>query len=137
MDKKIIIITIIIIQIITLFIIKWYSYRLLSQTNSKECIDILNKPLLTLQICLWNISHIIVFIVYCIILRPKTIYDHLNIMLLGVIWYLIQSWSRNDTRGDTTKCPDVVYKNILYPRLDDFIYNTIGQLIYISITNFL
>ena len=97
----------------------------------KECIDKLNHTFLTLKFCIWNISHVFIFFIYCLILKPVTFYDHLFIFMIGVIWYLMQYFTRKDTIGNIQKCLNVAYDNMLHPRLDDFIYNILGQMLYI------
>ena len=129
---------IIIIQIFVLFLIEWYSQFLdkHNNTNSKECVDRFNQAFLTIRVCLWNLSHIFVFLFYCFLLKPITLYDHLYIIIIGVIWYLIQSFARKHTSGNINNCQHVVYENMLRPRPDDFIFNTLGQMIYIIIIYF-
>ena len=124
---------IILLQILVLFIIQFYSVKLTNNNpdESKECIDKRNHSFLTLKFCIWNVSHILVFFLYCIILKPITLYDHILIFLLGVIWYLMQYFTRKNTSGDIKNCPNVVYENMLQPRPDDFIYNILGQVLYI------
>jgi hypothetical protein len=124
---------IVLLQVFVLFIIQIYSIKLTNNNpdESKECIDKLNHSFLTLKFCVWNVSHILVFFLYCIIMKPITLYDHILIFILGIIWFLMQYFTRKNTKGDVKNCPHVVYKNMLQPRLDDFIYNILGQVLYI------
>ena len=139
MNHKLII-YIIALQVLVLFIIEWYSKMLTNSLeevqsgdgkDSKECIDKLNHTFLTLKFCIWNISHVFIFFIYCLILKPVTLYDHVFIFMIGVIWYLMQYFTRKDTIGNIQKCLNVAYDNMLHPRLDDFIYNILGQMLYI------
>jgi hypothetical protein len=84
-----------------------------------------------MRFCVWNILHIIIFFGYCVIMKPRTLQDHAQIFAIGVAWYLMQYIARRQTSGDTTSCPGVAYDNMLMPRLDDFIYNTLGQALYV------
>ena len=68
---------------------------------------------------------------FCVIMQPNTLIDHVLIFAIGVVWYFVEYISSYHTRGKTELCPDVAYDNILMPRLDDFIYNTIGQVLYV------
>jgi len=139
MNHKIIIF-IIALQVIALFAIELYSKMLTNSLkdsqngddkDSKECIDKLNHTFLTLKFCIWNISHVFIFFIYCLILKPVTLYDHFLIFMLGVVWYSMQYFARKDTVGNIQKCLNVAYDNMIHPRLDDFIYNILGQLLYI------
>jgi len=93
------IIFIIALQVIALFSIKLYSKiitnslkdsQIRDEKNSKEGIDKSNHTFLTLKLCIWNILHIFIFFIYCIILKPVTLYDHIFIFMLGVVWYLTE-----------------------------------------------
>ena len=109
------------------------SLRINEPTKSKECSDLLNQTIFTLKFCLWNVSHILIFFIYCIILRPRTFLEHFFIFMFGVSWFASQMLlgSHNEYEGDISDCPHVVYENMLRPRFDDFIYNTLGQILYI------
>ena len=145
MNHKLIIF-IIALQVIALFAIKLYSKILTNslkdsqigdKKDSKECIDKLNYTFLTLKLCIWNILHVFIFFIYCLILKPVTLYDHIFIFMLGVVWYLMEYFSNKDTIGNIEKCLNVGYHNIKHPRLDDFIYNILGQLLYICYIYFI
>jgi hypothetical protein len=51
-----------------------------------------------------------------------------------VVWYFLEYLSNYKTKGNTELCPGVAYHNILMPRPDDFIYNTIGQVLYVLLS---
>lgn len=134
MDSKIY--YIIMTQLIILVLIKLYAHILLKRDNtSKECVDIFNKTIYNLKICGWNISHIIVFYMYCVILKPITFINHTTIFLIGVLWYILQHITSGNSSGNIIDCPEVVYNNMIHPKLDDFIFNIAGQLIYIATHN--
>jgi hypothetical protein len=125
------IIYILIIQIIVLIIIKLYSFYITQKYVEKECNDPLNRTFFKLRFSFWNVSHIIVFFIYCLILKPVNFIDHLKISMIGIIWYIIQYIFHYNTKNYKKKCNhSVSYENMLKPRLDDFIYNTLGQIIY-------
>jgi len=123
---------ILLLQVIVLFGIEAYSSWVASSSGAaKECGDILNRTLFEMRFCVWNILHIIIFFGYCFIMKPRTLQDHAQIFAIGVVWYSMQYLARYQTKGDTASCPDVAYDNMLMPRLDDFIYNTLGQVLYV------
>ena len=122
------------LQVIALFSIQTYSSWVASSSYdvAKECGDFLNQTLFELRFCGWNILHIIVFFAYCVIIKkPQTLLDHAQVFAMGVVWYLMEYAASYQTHGDTTSCPGVAYDNMLMPRLDDFIYNTLGQVLYV------
>ena len=121
---------IIIIQIIVLVIIKLYS-NYINKNNEKECNDPLNRTFFKMRFSFWNVSHIIIFFVYCMIVKPKSFIDHFKIFMVGVMWYAMQYIVHYHTEEYKQKCNhSVAYENMLKPRLDDFIYNTLGQILY-------
>jgi|TARA_B110000967_G_scaffold170067_1_gene179832 hypothetical protein len=103
--------------------------------NSKdiECDDRLNVKLFDIDIpvCLWNIAHVITFVILSHVISARSLYDHTKLLLVGIIWYIIErSFSQPDRiHGCTTI--DNVYKNTSKPRYDDIFFNTFGQIIYI------
>jgi hypothetical protein len=127
---------IIVIQIFFLFLINQYSNYL---EHNKKCKDCLNKELFSLNFCLWNISHIIVFFIYCILFKPITFKDHIYIFMIGVIWFIMQFlFTKYYNKNKVSDCNDcIVYKNMQEPRFDDLIFNTFGQILYIVYIYFL
>lgn len=125
------------IQLIIMYIIELYCTNLLNHDSdtSKECSDIFNKTLFTLKFCFWNISHIFIFFSYCVFLKPTSLRDHFFIFLIGVSWFTTQIIfaKYDEITNDITNCPHVSYENILKPKLDDFIYNVLGQMLYVVI----
>jgi hypothetical protein len=112
-----------------------HMYRYYMKLNSKdiECDDRLNVKLFDIDIpvCLWNIAHVITFIILSHVISARSLYDHTKLLLVGIIWYIIErSFSQPDRiHGCTTI--DNVYKNTSKPRYDDIFFNTFGQIIYI------
>jgi len=124
---------ILIIQIIVLVSIKLYSNHIqkINDGNEKECNDPLNKTFFKMRFSFWNVSHIFIFFIYCLIVKPISFTDHFKIFMIGVVWYLMQYIAHYNTKEYKQKCHhSVAYENMLKPRLDDFIYNTLGQLLY-------
>ena len=125
-------ISIIIIQIIVLIAIKIYSENIktIDTSKCKECNDVLNKTVLNLKFCWWNISHIIIFFIYCLILKPETLGDHTFIFFIGVVWFAIQYIFRKDDMSEScSECKkDICYENMLVPKFDDFCFNTLCQM---------
>jgi hypothetical protein len=108
----------------------------------RECSDHLNRTLfrLELRLCFWNGIHVVLFFLLCLFLRPVSIADHLAIFAVGVAWFLLQVIANHclphakaltDTGSRTWGCPDASYQNVMVPKPDDFVYNTLGQLCYI------
>ena len=97
--------------------------------------DILNKKIL-LNLCIWNILHIVFYFILCLIINAKlNIFKHFIIFSIGLVWYLIEKkilykfnnkYNILNTNNDE-KC----YNNIYEPYYTDLIYNIIGQVIYI------
>ena len=112
-----------------------HMYRYYMKLNSKdiECDDRLNVKLFDIDIpvCLWNIAHVITFVILSHVISARSLYDHTKLLLVGIIWYIIErSFSQPDRiHGCTTI--DNVYKNSSKPRYDDIFFNTFGQIIYI------
>jgi hypothetical protein len=112
-----------------------HMYRYYMKLNSKdiECDDRLNVKLFDIDIpvCLWNIAHVITFVILSHVISARSLYDHTKLLLVGIIWYIIErSFSQPDRiHGCTTI--DNVYKNTSKPRYDDIFFNTFGQIIYI------
>ena len=77
------------LQICVLIWIKIYGSGL-TNNNDKECNDPLNKTLFKLRFSIWNMSHIIIFFIYCLIMKPVSFQDHFEIFMFGVVWYLMQ-----------------------------------------------
>ena len=112
-----------------------HMYRYYMKLNSKdvECDDIVNVKLFDIDIpvCLWNIAHVITFVILSHVMDVRSLYDHTKLLLVGIIWYIIErSFSKPDrVYGCTTI--DNVYKNTSKPRYDDIFFNLFGQIIYI------
>ena len=112
-----------------------HMYRYYMKLNSKdiECDDRLNVKLFDIDIpvCLWNIAHVITFVILSHVISARTLYDHTKLLLVGIIWYIIErSFSQPDRIYNCTTT-DNVYKNTSKPRYDDIFFNTFGQIIYI------
>ena len=84
-----------------------------------------------IPVCLWNIAHVITFVILSHVISARSLYDHTKLLLVGIIWYIIErSFSKPDRIHDCTTI-DNVYKNTSKPRYDDIFFNTFGQIIYI------
>ena len=85
-----------------------HMYRYYMKLNSKdiECDDRLNVKLFDIDIpvCLWNIAHVITFVILSHVISARSLYDHTKLLLVGII---------------------------SKPRYDDIFFNTFGQIIYI------
>ena len=126
----------VLLVVITVLFIYWYvtymkeaSKRMLK--NAEE-VDPLNFKLLELDICGWNILHIIFFFFLCYLLKIKTVFGYICIFLVGVLWYFLEirlfSIYNHTFKEDNN--PDTVYSSISYPRADDLIFNFLGIIIH-------
>ena len=120
-----------VLQLLLLLSIWIYGIWLNTHDGNKECNDILNHTIFQMRIFVWNILHTVIFFVYCVIVKPVSIIDHIEVFGIGIIWFMLEYTTSMYTHGNTSSCPDVSYENIFTPRLDDFIYNILGQVIYI------
>lgn len=96
-------------------------------------IDILNKKIISINICGWNSLHTLLFYFICKAKNVKTLEEHLIIFLIGLLWYLIEGKLFNNISNKIkiSKCTNIVYESINKPRLDDLLFNTFGQIIFI------
>lgn len=125
--------TLFIFMIISFVIL--YLYLMYISYYKLENNDILNKKIL-LNLCIWNILHIVFYFILCLIINAKlNIFKHFIIFSIGLVWYLIEKkilykfnnkYNILNTNNDE-KC----YNNIYEPYYTDLIYNIIGQVIYI------
>lgn len=122
--------------ILPLFFIYWYvsymkeeSRRI--QKNPEEH-DPLNLKLIQLDICGWNILHVIFYFFLCYFLNIKSFNGYMCVFLVGVLWYFIEirlfSTYNHDFKEDTN--PNTVYSSISYPRVDDLLFNFVGIIIH-------
>ena len=112
-----------------------HMYRYYMKLNSKdiECDDRLNVKLFDIDIpvCLWNIAHVITFVILSHVISARSLYDHTKLLLVGIIWYIIERSFSQPYRIHNCTTIDNVYKNTSKPRYDDILFNTFGQIIYI------
>jgi hypothetical protein len=119
--------------VVVLLFVHMYRYYMKINSKDTECDDILNAKLFDIDIpvCLWNIAHVITFVILSHVIGARSLYDHTKLLLVGIIWYIIEhSFSQPDRVHDCTTI-DNVYKNTSKPRYDDIFFNTFGQVIYI------
>jgi len=139
-------------QVFILNLIGWYFAWVESSTvGARECADPMNKTVFQLKFCVWNILHIAMFYGFCFIMKPKSMRSHVVIFLVGASWYLMQYLAIQLQAGNQPSasvppslsgavppslsgaqqvCQDVAYEKLV-PRLDDFVYNTLGQVAYV------
>ncbi len=100
--------------------------------------DFLNKRIIY-NICGWNILHVIGFFCLCIYLQARSLRDFLFVFVMMFLWpggEILCYWlyvklrSSKVARSHHAHDKDKVYVNPYLPRLDDFIFNTIGVLMY-------
>lgn len=116
--------------LITLVFIHIYvSYR-------NECDDKMNRTLfdVSLKVCVWNLLHVAAFFIICQVYTPVSLFHHIAIVFIGVAWFLIESFFGKPTLviANEKECDkDIVYSNTSKPRYDDFVFNSLGQILYI------
>ena len=97
----------------------------------------MNKCLYKLPICGWNLTHILIFYLLSDIMEnliKNRIQSHIITFCIGCIWYLIEPIVyHHKAKVQNKRTNDLmVYDNVYVPRLDDLIFNTIGQIIHIQ-----
>ena len=101
--------------------------------NNYACKDLLNHKIISiykLNGCIWNIIHIFIYFLLCILFNAKKIYyKHILIFFIGLLWYFLAPYSNYN--NNPNKCQNTVYSDTNIPRQDDIIFNSLGQLVYI------
>ena len=54
---------------------------------------------------------------------------HLLVFMTGLAWYIICPYKERSHKHK--KCKDTVYEDTFIPRLDDIVFNILGQILYI------
>lgn len=98
-----------------------------------ECNDKMNRRLfdVSLKVCVWNLLHVVAFFIICQVYTPVSLFHHIMIAFIGVAWFLIESFFGKPTTAAKVCDKDIVYSNTSKPRYDDFIFNILGQILYI------
>lgn len=132
-DKKFSIKEIILMIIVFLVISQLMRHFLANHPDPNE--DFANKTLITIfniPVCYWNIIHIIVYFILCLMVDARLCLDrHLFIFSIGLAWYLIVPMLTLPVEGFNNKNCNISYSNTKIPMLSDFIFNTIGQILYV------
>jgi hypothetical protein len=96
--------------------------------------DILNKRLFSLNVCGWNLLHILFYFLFCVFLNVKTTREYFLVFLTGVFWFFLEQlvFLQYNKYIDENVSNDAkyVYASISYPRYDDIIFNLFGILLY-------
>ena len=110
-----------------------YIYIYILENNNMQDKDVLNKKIIELDICGWNLLHVIFNFLVCYFFNVKTFFGFIIIFLLGVIWFFFEKelFSRYNKNFIEKENKDTVYSSISYPRHDDIIYNLFGIITYI------
>ena len=99
------------------------------------CYDIANRELFSIyniKACLWNLSHIIIFFILCILINAKyNIYKHIFVLTIGILWYILSPYYKNTKEVKCDINIKYVYTDTNKPRKDDIIFNIIGQILYL------
>ena len=118
-----------------------YIYLMMVGQNDSKNVsnnDKLNIKLYSLPICGWNLTHVFIFYLLCAFLEPKIKNKkiaHLLIFTIGILWYIVEPiiYKHKAIHQKETKDPSKVYKNVYVPRFDDIVFNTAGQMLYMSV----
>ena len=102
--------------------------------------DILNKKLLEIYVCGWNLLHVIFFFSICYIFNIKTIFGYIFIFSIGIVWFFLEqimflNYNKPHFIENNNKNKNYVYSSISHPRHDDIIFNCLGILLYFLIKN--
>ena len=82
--------------------------------------------------CIWNILHIIIYFLLCILINVRNdILKHIIVFLIGFMWLILAPYS--NYKNKPQKCKNTVYNDTNIPRKDDLVFNTLGQLLYIIV----
>lgn len=109
-----------------------YLYLMYISYYKLEKKDILNKKII-FNICIWNILHIIFYLILCFILNVKfNILKHIFIFCIGLLWYLTEKFFLQKINNNIIlKSQNNCYNNIFEPHYTDLFFNLIGQILYI------
>lgn len=117
------------------FIFLYVSF--LKRYKNSEKKDILNKRLFSLNICGWNLLHIIFYFLLCFIFNVKTNTEYFFIFLVGCIWFFLEKlvFIQYNEPVDENVSNDAsyVYASISYPRYDDILFNLFGIILYSAV----
>ena len=115
------------------FIKNYNKYLIKIHKEYYTCHDIMNIKICSIlgfPMCVWNFIHIIIYCLVCVLFNAKLdTKRHLYVFMTGVAWYLLCPYSEHNHKHK--KCKGTVYKDTFIPRLDDLVFNTLGQLLYI------
>lgn len=132
-DKKFSIKEIILMIIVFLIISQLMRHFLANHPDPNE--DFANKKLITIfniPVCYWNIIHIIVYFILCIMIDAGLCLDrHLFVFSIGMAWYIIVPMLTLSVEEFHKEKCNISYSNTKIPMLSDFIFNTIGQILYV------
>ena len=109
-----------------------------NHSNNADNMDLLNKTLLTIKVCGWNLLHVFFFYFVCYTFQVNTIIDHIIVFLAGVSWMFIEKLmfyynNQHIRTNNTTHVASIVYHPISNSRVDDLIFNAFGQILYIVV----
>lgn len=136
MELYLVVFLIIFFYIISTIFIKKYNNSIRKKNKKTACVDIMNKKLFSIcgiNACIWNLSHVLIYCFICYIIDAKlSLEKHLLVFVIGIIWYLSCPYYKKG-HYKCKKTDNIVYDNTDQPRLDDIIFNTAGQLLYVML----
>lgn len=124
------------IKLIIIFFLLFPSIIIVYTINRNTVLtNFLNKRII-LNICGWNILHILAHYILCVFIILDNITKFIYIIILDICWYLLEYISYiiiHKNKNKEAKSEEQVYENVYKPRLDDFCFNFIGICLYIII----
>ena len=139
MDTILFIFCIIFFFIFSTIFIKKYNNSVKKKNINAACHDIMNKKLFSLygiNACIWNLSHVLIYCFICYLFDAQlSIEKHLIVFVFGIIWYMSCPYYK-EGHYKCQNINDIVYENTDQPRIDDIIFNSMGQLLYVLLFYF-
>ena len=100
------------------------------------CYDIMNQKIMTIlgcDMCFWNFMHIIIYCILCFLFDAQLdVKKHALVFIVGALWYVLAPYNVTKSHAHK-KCPNIVYKDTYIPRLDDLLFNSLGQVLYFGV----
>eukprot|EP00164_Ancoracysta_twista_P021530 GFYU01039173.1.p1 GENE.GFYU01039173.1~~GFYU01039173.1.p1 ORF type:complete len:132 (+),score=18.09 GFYU01039173.1:167-562(+) len=116
-----------------LYLLPWPTLWFVHFYNEKADSQMLNRQIIG-NVCGWNLLHVLAFWVLSLYLGPQSYGEFAEIGLFMVAWYCIESYTFRSTAPAQRSGQDkynTVYENQYQPRLDDFVFNSVGVILYI------
>lgn len=96
--------------------------------------DILNTNITRINICGWNLLHIVAYFMLCVYISPQTKYDYILLILSSFIWMLVEHLANKLMMKHTEEIcneANTCYCNPYLYKFDDIIFNLAGIMLYL------